>query len=78
MSDSMTGDEVTSELKALGLQLAEVMLRFKEGERSSLYPELRMLADAAVCLLEDSPEYHHTLIGRLVYRCEMLILQVVN
>lgn len=75
---AMTAEQVNAEMLGLRRRLSALLTRYDAGERSSLYPEMRVLTDEVVCLIDEAPDQKHEIIGRLAERCETFLRSLAN
>lgn len=74
----MTAEQVNTEMIGFRRRLSALLTRYDDGERSTLYPEMRVLTDEVVCLIDEAPERKHEVIGRLAERCETFLRGLAN
>ena len=65
-------------LSTLQNRLEVLLDRYDAGECSVLYPEVRVLTDEVISLLDEAPDPTKSAIDRLARRCEALLRSLAN
>lgn len=74
----MTPEQVHRELAEYREAVVRLAERYVAGERSTLYREVREIADALSCLAEEAPESMREAVLGLLERAESLLRFIAN